>query len=291
VNRLEVKHFVSTIPRHEAFSGKVRYRDELFEYRIELARAHRRYTSRYARELSEINLLIDALAPAGLIPEDILPLAHRKFPTPDFKLKFSDQTVYCECTSAGDSASMLWSLSVADLQIAANDMLHKDLSLAAKLGSRYLAFIPGTPIRPDDILATVDEIGTFIASENLDYYGSRYGLRVPSSFALLSKARAVAYTSRAETPLVLIQQPASAFGGAPEGLAELLRALYQKQNKRYDNFQPIWLVIGAADVLAPLDQVIGQFAAHDISLDPFERVFIATSRESFMISTNDLTGP
>jgi hypothetical protein len=281
---LDVHHYLSKGPRVEAFPEKTLYRDEPFAYRAELARAHRRYTSKYAKAVVEINLLIDALAPAGLVPDSISPLPPRKSRTPDFELTFGDEKVYCECTTAGDASSMLWRFSVADLEIAANDLLQHNPDLTGKLGPRYLAFIPGSPIRPDDILRAVDEIGSFIASEDLAYYGSRYGLRVPEKYRLLSQSRAVAYTSRSKQPLIVIQQPASAFGGTPEGVAEILRALRQKQEYRYDGFRPIWLVIGASDVVMPLSDVVKQLRVLQPSLDPFQRVFVATSRESFVLT-------
>jgi hypothetical protein len=281
---LDVKHFTTKVPRKEAFSGKTLYRDEPFAYRTELARAHRRYTSRYAKEVAELNLLIDALAPAGMIPDKIVPLPQRKASTPDFELKFGDETVYCECTSAGDASSMLWRFSVADLEIAANDMLENHPELVEKLGNRYVAFIPSAPIRPDDILAAVEEIGAFIASEDMSYYGSRYGVRVPPAFPLLSRAETVAYTAISQRPMIAIQQPASAFGGVPEGVSEILRALQQKQEKRYEGFRPIWLVIGATDVVEHLSDVVSQFEAIRPSLEPFERVFISSSRESFIVT-------
>src|SRR5947209_2198763 len=286
---LDVKRFGSKVRREDAFSGKTRFRNEPFAYRAELAQAHRRYTSRYAKEVAELNFLIDALAPAGIIPDNISPVSHGKTPSPDFELTFGNERVFCECTSAGNAASMLWRFSVADLDVAANDMLEQHPELREKLGARYLALIPGTPIRPDDILSAVDEIAAFISSEDIDRYASRYGVRVPEAFRLLSGAQSVAYAAPSEEPMVLIQPPASAFGGEPEGVAEILSALRQKQEQRYDGFRPIWLVIGATDVIASLSGVIRQFEALQPVLAPFERVFIATFRESFMVSPKGST--
>jgi hypothetical protein len=284
---LNVKHFISKVPRREAFSGKTLYRDEPLVYRAELARAHRRYTSRYAKDVADLDLLIDALAPAGLIPTNVLPLPKRKPSTPDFELTFDKRTVYCAVASAGEAPSMLWRFSVAELEIAVNDMLDRRPDLAAKLGHRFLAFVPSSPIRSDDIPVTVDEIASFLAAENLETYGTRYGARIPEAFPLLSRADTVAYTARAERPLIAIQQPASAFGGAPVRVDEILRALQEKQQKRYEGFRPIWLVIGATDVLSPLAEVVKKFRAAQPRLDPFERVFISTSHESFMMAAKD----
>jgi hypothetical protein len=284
---LDVKRFASKVRRQDAFAGKTLFRNEPFVYRAELAEAHRRYTSRYAKGVAELNLLIDALAPAGIIPDNISPVPHGKTPSPDFELTFGNERVFCECTSAGNAASMLWRFSVADLDAAANDMLEHRPELGDKLGSRYLALIPGTPIRPDDIPSAVDEIAAFISSEDIDRYTSRYGVRVPGAFRLLAGAQCVAYAAPSQEPMVLIQQPASAFGGEPEGVAEILSALRQKQEQRYEGFRPIWLVIGATDVVASLSGVVRQFEALQPPLTPFERIFISTSRESFVVSPKD----
>jgi hypothetical protein len=250
-----------------------------------MAKAHRRYTSRYGRELAEINLLIDGLGPAGLVPDDFSPLSERR--APDFVLHFGEQTVYCECTSAGDQSSILWRLSVADLQVAANDMLQRHPA-RIRLDARYLAFIPGSPVRPDDILGTVNEIATFIAEEDLDHYSTRYGILVPPTFHLLSRAGTVAYVGQAQEPQIVIQQPASSFGGASEGVVDIVRALRRKRERSYEGYRPIWLILGATDIIAPLESVIRELVKLNLSLEPFESVFVATSRESFRLRNSAL---
>jgi len=287
---LDVKHFTTKIPRREVFTGKTLFRNEPLAYREELARAHRRYTSRYAKEVAELDILIDALGPAGIIPDRIVPLSQRKAGTPDFELTFGNETVYCECTTAGDAPSMLWRFSVADLEIAANDMLEREPKLSKKLGSRFISFIPGLPLRSEDVPVAVDEIAALIASEDIDRYSSRYGVPVPTSFPLLSQAKTTAYTGKSERPMIAIQQPVSAFGGVPESVSEILFALRQKRAKCYEGYRPIWLVVGMTDVLRQLSTVVAKFDAVAPSLEPFERVFISSSRESFVVMPKGSAG-
>jgi hypothetical protein len=281
---LNVRHYDAKVPREAAFSSATLYRDAPFAYRKQLKQAHERYTSRYAQEIADLNLLIDGLAPAGIVPDKVVPLQGGKTPTPDFELRLGAQTVYCECTIAGDQSSILWRFSVADLQAAVNDMLEAHDEISSAVGQRYVAFIPRIPVRPDDILAAVDEIAQFVTSEDLGAYGNRYGVRVPERYGVLAHTQTIAYTAPAEHPMILIQQPASAYGGDSEGFSEILNALRQKQVKRYDGFRPIWLVIGASDVIAPLGDIVRRIEEYQPSLEPFSRVFISTSRESFVIA-------
>ena len=287
---LDVKHFTTKVPRREAFKGKTLFRNEPLAYREELARAHRQYASRYAKEVAELDLLIDALAPPGIIPDRIVPLPQRKAATPDFELTFGNKTVYCECTTTGDSSSMLWRFSVADLEIAANDMLERQPKLSQRLGDRHISFIPGVPLPSEDVPAAVDEIAAFIASEEIDRYSSRYGVRVPPTYPLLFQAKTIAYTTKSEHPMIAIQQPVSAFGSVPEGVSDILFALQQKKAKVYEGYRPIWLVVGVTDVLQQLSNVVAQFEAVAPSLEPFERLFISTSRESFIVTSKDPSG-
>jgi len=278
---LLVERFASSVVREAAWSDKVTLNGEPFSYKMSFRAEN---SIRFAQTSVELNLLIDALTPTGDIPTNVETMTpKRSQPTPDFRLTFNKTSIYCECTVAGDPHSFTWQLIIGDWQNQLDTALRARPELFERLDGRYLAFIPTRVPKVEAIPALVSEIIHIIERGEMPTPGVLFGTRVTEQYSELNKLGTVINSNKSGMPLVFIQMPGMASGGPRESVDQLYRSIQRKAGKRYAKFEPIWLIVGASEILWPLDQVVDDLTKRLDTISPFERLYISTSRESFRI--------
>lgn len=279
---LKVVTHRSTSRREDAFRNGVTYDAKPFEYRA-WRRSDR--TLRYTQGVVELNTLIDALSAAKISPTEIKTLRpNGRRATPDFELLIDGSRTYVECTAAGDPQSFSWQLNVGDWDSSLSVYLNDHPELLGRLGKHYAALIPSRLPSNREIPQLVTESVAFLADEDLDSYAGAYGKRVPQKYSRLAGLDTIIAVGNSNTPHAFVQMPAMSTGGPNEAIHDLLVSFRRKADRGYEGFRPIWLIVAASQIAWKLDDAVSQFVKVVQSIRPFERLFVATSNESFEIT-------
>ncbi len=273
-----------------AFNPDFQYNGELYTDRGTQYRQTKHTSDHmYSDDIGELNCLLDGLVRAGNVPasaQKIDPKAHAALgqgvAIPDFDVLLkTGRQVFVEVTIAGTQQTIKTEQTIRDMSAGLMQWSTSDKAAQAALGGHPLSFVPQNSIAGKDEKTAMEEMKKFVANEKLEQYSGSYHKIASKAYPILSKAGTLVmlHNQVLQVSYAQISTPSTSYSPTEEYVS-VLSAIKHKIINGYDQFRPIWLVVGIAHVIEPWQEVFAATRSSLRELGPFERIFVANSNHS-----------